>query len=439
MLLQIVVSEYNLSVLQEETLILTADSPSYISPARNVLENGIWKDSFDGASAYVQRPPLYGSIYLICSLIADDPASLLKWIQYGFMGLGIYCWGLLIFSLTGKKRATYIASIAFGVLPFFHGFVGYLMTEALSPYLLIILLYAFISYYREGKNLWVLLLMSALLPIFRVQLIVFPLVFLVFIIWKRGFNKSWLLLTFIPFFVWQLNVYEKMGSFQLHPIYSYSNQTIYRPPHREVSNLFRIWEHKSEHLHKAVSLLRNDSSTNGLNKSLALVPDEYRADVKPILKEYQLLIHKNLSPKKQEELERSFVERLDKRTNEIAADHKVQNCIKTPFHSALDLVASSHLNLFIFQKKHRGNGFVEGLRIISISLIILSFVATLFAIFSSKRFSLIAILIAFWMSFFYLIFVQRMNETRYLVPYLPIIFLFLVLTLKRLQEYRSRI
>lgn len=438
MLLQIVVSEYNLSVLQEESLILTADSPSYINPAKNFLENGVWKDNFEGASAYVQRPPLYGSIYLACSFLSEDPAFLLKWFQYGLMGIGIYCWGLLIFLLTRQKRTTIIATIFFGSLPFFHGFVGYLMSEALAPYLLVIFLFSSVSYYKDNKHLWLLILMSALLPVFRVQLILFPVLFVVLLIWKNGLKKSRLLFVFLPFFAWQLNVYDKMGSFQLHPIYSYSNETIYRPPHRELSNLFRVWEHKSEHLHKVVSILRRDSSTTGLNESLQLVPDEYKPDVKPILDEYQSLIQDSSSPQTREELERSFVQRVAKVTDEIAAEHKLQNWIKTPFQSALDLAVSSHLNLFIFQSHHRGNSFVEALRIISTSLIVLSFVATFLAVFFSRSVTLKVALLAFWVSFFYLIFVQRMNETRYLAPYLPLLFLFLVLTLKRLQEYRSR-
>lgn len=432
-LLQVVVSEQNLSILDQGELILTADSPSYMNPPKNFAEEGVWKDNFKGPSSYVQRPPFYGIIYLITYLTVEDPLLVLKWIQYGVMGIGIYCFGLLVYHLTHSSRTAYSSLIIFGSLPLFHGFVGYVMTESIAPYLLIILTYAFLTSYKENKNVWLFIVMCVIIPLFRTQLILFPLVLSLLYISNKGLRKSWILLSLLPFILWQINVYVKMDSFQLHPIYASANETIYQPPHEALSELFRVWEHEGENLHSVVGILRSDPTKKGVDKALQFVPNKFRGGVKPALMSFQLSLHSD-----DDSIQESVRDEIRETTKNIGKSNRIQNWVITPINSAKALLGSSHLNLFIFQQHYRGITLTEALRVVCFSIVLLSFFMTVYLVVFSKEPWLKMLLLTFLFSFMYLVFIQRMNETRYLTPYLPFMFLALVYSVDSLRKRQQK-
>ena len=90
----------------------------------------------------------------------------------------------------------------------------------------------------------------------RPQLIVFVIVFMVYLLLKRRFKLAALsLLIFVTFTVWQVRVMSISGSMGMHPIYSYTNHSFYRPPHEALGNLFKVWEYKSDRFHEYINKL----------------------------------------------------------------------------------------------------------------------------------------------------------------------------------------
>lgn len=427
-LIQVSITEYNISKVGADTLIKTADSPSYINPAKNFLEKGVWKDNFQGPSSYVQRPPFYGSLLLFSSVVSSTPMLVLKVIQYIFMFVGIFFFGKLIALLTRSKTMTVAATICFGTLPFFHGFVGYVMTEAIAPYMLILFTFSFVNLYVNRKGTILFIIVGAMILVFRTQIILFPILFVVSLIIKYRKEAKWTLLLFLPFLLWQIRVKEVMGSFQLHPIYSYSNKTIFRPPHAELTNLFRVWEHESESFHYAESILRRDTTVKSFNKVLNDIPLVYQKGVKSKLRLYQQVAFEQRlmwakGKNKKLKIEEAFVAEIDKWRKTQGDRFFLNNWVYTPAKSFFELVKSSHLNHYVFQKTLRGNYFIEALRILAVVIVLVSILSSIMLVFMSKTSAPLKVtMLSFLLSLMYLVFVQKMNETRYMIPFLPLIF-----------------
>lgn len=427
-LIQVSISEYNISLTGVNQLIQTADSPSYVNPPKNFLASGVWKDSFEGTSSYVQRPPLYGSLYFISSIVSNSPLSILKIIQYALMFVGIFFFGRLINLFSKNKTMTILATSGFGLFPFFHGFVGYVMTEAVASYLLLIFTFSFLDLYKNRKGIILFTITGALVLVLRTQLIIFPLLYVVVLLFKHRVFATWTLLLFLPFFMWQLRVKNVMGSFQLHPIYSYSNKSIFRPPHEELTNLFRVWEHDSERFHQTESILRKDTTEATLRQAIENVPKNIRNTVRRKLKLYQDVSFKQSQMWKKGEnrklgIEELFVSEIVKWEKTQKKHFALSNWMYTPAKSFEELIKSSHLNHYIFQKTYRGNFFIEFLRIISVLFILASLISSA-ALLMAQRISMSykIVITSVLLSILYLVFIQRMNETRYMAPYLPLLF-----------------
>ncbi len=428
-ILQVAITEYNIAKVGAETLIKTADSPSYINPAINFIEKGEWKDNFDGPSSYVQRAPFYGVLFLFSLTLSSHPLIVLKVIQYICMLGGIFFFGKTIHLLTRNRVISLIAVTCFGMLPFFHGFVGYVMTEAIAPYIVITFIYSFVRLYNDQKGQFLFITLGAIILIFRIQLIIFPLLFIITLLIKHKQKALWTFLMFVPLLFWQLRVNHVMGSFQLHPIYSYSNKTIFRPPHQELTNLLRVWEHDSEQFHKAEAILRKDTTQSTLNQATNLLTNESRSSARNILALYQqVAIKQNEMWEKGENrklpIEELFVAEARKFEKLHRNDFSKYNYwLYTPSNSFWDLFKSSHLNHYIFQKTFRGSLFIEVLRFVAILIITSSLISSMLLLLSKKISTPFKVVIlAFTLSLLYLVFIQRMNETRYMTPYLPILF-----------------
>mgnify|MGYP001162466308 CR=1 FL=1 len=445
--LQVLISEYNLSEVGADVLIETADSPSYISPAKNYKQTGVWKENFNGPSSYVQRPPAYGALYLVCSFFSESPRLILKVFQYLFMGFGIYFFGKLLDKLIRSKRLVAAATMGFGVLPFFHGFVGYIMTEAIAPYLLVIFTYLFVELCKKRRNMFTLLFITvgAVITIFRIQLIIFPVVFMIILLLKYRRVMIILPIMFLPFILWQMRVVNVMGAFDLHPIYSYKNESIFRPPHQSLTKLFKVWEHDGGRFHNVEATLRKDTSKVQLDKALNSIPSELRCEVRNNLILYQQVAHEQKKMFRNGEntvlpIEKKFEQEVENWMTTEADDFFVQRWIISPTKSTMALILSSQLNLFIFQKTFRGNILIESLRTVAVLVILLSVLASTILLFlPGISISYKGIIGSVFVSLIYLAFVQKMNETRYIIPYLPLLFTSISVALDRLILSKNKV
>jgi hypothetical protein len=119
--------------------------------------------------------------------------------------------------------------------------------------------------------------------------------------------------------------------------------------------------------------------------------------------------------------ERRFRKQLDALAENLRDDNLLQYHVITPARSAFEQLKKSQLNLEIFQSVWRGNAVVEGVRIFCILLLGLLFLGSFAAIFS-RRPELRWLSAGILLYCFYLFYIQRMNEDRYIVPMLPVIF-----------------
>ena len=407
-------------------MIQTADEASYLAPPINYLSKGVWADNSDGITRFYQRPPGYGSIYLICTLILGKYALLgIKIIQILGYFFSILLIGKISILVLPKTKLALTAALITAMLPMYSGFMYYTLTEGITPVLTLWTIYSYLNF-NPSKKTFAVIVSTSLLILVRPQMILLPFLFIVYQLLKRE-RKLALVISFgfIPFALWQLRTFSISKEIpRLHPIYSTQNNTLFRPSHEAMTNLFRIWESDGEQFHSAIAGINN----NEIDEALSIIPIEFHAQVKPVLVEYERLLNSKDDFKSREYLaeENKLVKHTYEVINSIKKENKFLTHIKTPVESARYLLSKSQMNLYIFQEPLRGNPFIELLRMLSVLLINLGLIAALIMLFRLKLTVLTVISAFIFLTFFYLIYVQRLNEERYLTPFLPLLLICLL-------------
>jgi ABC-type multidrug transport system fused ATPase/permease subunit len=450
-LLAVFWQEYNLYTLNHQFpysngLITCADEASYIRPAENLLEKGLWKDNSIGITSWIMRPPGFGIYYLILKVISGKHVFLLmKICQILFYFFSIILVSKILKKLIKKEKVILFSTIIFAFLPCFNGFMYFTITESISPFFTLLSVFYFLKFNESNKqNLFPFVFSSAFVLLIRPQLLLlFLLIFIYFIVKKEFYKFKVSLLILLPFLIWNLrSINIASGWLGIHPIYSKTNNSLYRPSHEKMTNLFRVWEHKGDVFHTSVGILANDTSLIGLNKSLAFVPEKYKtAEVISIFKEFQDL--KEYQRQKftgKDSIvdfyqgEKAFHRHIEKVTSNLISNNRFDYHILTPFHSLRALLLSSHLNLKIFQADFRGNIFMEILRYICVLFIAGMFLISSVA-FLQKKIDVISIFsLTIAGTLFYLTYIQRMNEERYVTPLIPLAYILLVVFLAKIKN-----
>src|SRR3989338_3062229 len=367
----------------------TADDPSYLAPVENWLANGTWKDNSAGASSYVQRPPLMGIIHGVFYGLFGSKSAIITFIFLLLIhSVALYRLPALLQHFVPEKTSYYLAYL-YALTPCFWGFLSYQITEAISPTLLLLLLSVRFNDQRNS---------------------IFWVVFLLTCIW---FLRPVLVL--------------------LAPIFHVNNQSLFRPAHASLSNVFRVWETRPEVIHRiAGSCWTGDSTARSL-ASLELYVRERSIPIPApelhrLLAEYhavnQIVLHQIEAGRLRGETtgEKQIRIQFDALAEKLAKENRFQYHLRTPLISMKELFKKSQLNLELFQLHYRGNLVVEGLRWFCVILLNLLFLGTFLLLFGKnndlKWLALGAILYCF-----YLFYVQRANEDRYMVPMLPLVFI----------------
>ncbi len=402
-------------------MIQTADEASYLAPPINYLSEGVWADNSDGITRFYQRTPGYGSIYMICTLILGKYALLgIKIIQILGYFFSILLIGKISILLLPKQKIALTAALITALLPMYSGFMYYTLTEGITPVLTLWTIYSYLNF-NSSKKPFPVIVSTSLLILVRPQMILLPFLFIVYHLLKRE-RKLALVITlgFIPFALWQLRTFSISKEIPgLHPIYSSQNNTLFRPSHEAMTNLFRIWESDGEQFHSAIAAIKNGK----IDDALSTIPLQFHAQVKPLLAEYERVLNSKDAFKSREYLaaEKKLIKHTNAVINSLKKENKFLTHIKTPLESASYLLSKSQMNLYIFQDPLRGNPFIELLRILSVILINLGFLAALMLFFRFKFDELTVLSVFICVTFFYLIYVQRLNEERYLTPLLPLL------------------
>lgn len=413
-------------------LVSTADDASYLVPPQNFLESGVWADNSEGLSRFFQRPPGYGSIYGIFYLILGDYALIgLKILQIILFFLTILLSGKILLLLTKNEKWALAGATIMTFLPIYSGFMYYTLTEAVTPFFLIWTLH---SYLQKG-SIFQMALPSTLLLLVRPQLLIFPIALIILSIIKNERRTQLAIaLSFLPFSFWMLRTAIISGEIQgLHPIYSESNVSLYRPGHAALTDLFRIWESDGEVFHQTIACIKNVEQEKALEECIGAIPEKFIDKTKPLLLDYHALLNRSDYAKSEafKQEERAFVERVYSIRKELISSSPTTYYLTTPLKSAFYLLSKSQLNLTIFQDHFRGNFIMEFVRWLSIIIINLGMLSAVILVFSRKDRFLQTLSMAILTYFFYLFYFQRLNEERYLTPLLPLLLILLLFTLQR--------
>lgn len=423
-------------------LLTSADEASYFAPAINFLENGTWKDNSIGQSAYFQRTPGYGVLYLICLVIAGKKAFwLLKILQILAFSGSIILLGKILNQLISATKIVLVGTAIYAFLPCFHGFMYFTLTESITPFLVLWSTYNAFKWVNENQLFsWQFFFSNALMLLFRPQLLLFVLAFVLYFYSQKQTKKSLLALTvFLPLLFWNVRTISISKSWLgMHPIYSTTNNTLFRPSHEAMTNLFRIWEADGAKFHETIRALTDSTDLHLIS---AQIPVKYQKSVLPIFEKYRVLYNFQLTHFNQNKPisgtfqgEDKFLFEIGALTKKLQSENKLDYYILTPIKSLKKLMLSSHLNLGIFQFKYRGNWWMETIRWSCLAILISSFIATVLSLFTKNRDLIFYLSLAIALNFFYLIFIQRMNEERYLTPFLPIAWIVLLLGIHKLRK-----
>lgn len=421
-------------------MIQTADETSYIVPPQNFVNKGEWKDNSNGLTAYYQRSPGYGLLYLVNYLILGKNALFgLKITQVALFFVSILVFWKILKEFQVTKRLAFIGTAFFAILPLYSGFVYYTLTEGVVPFFT---LWSFLELKRsdnQNKIRWQLIVSIAFLVLIRPQLGILPAVGMAYSLIKKQYKLlATISIALLPLFLWYVRtaiISSEIPSF--HPIYSKTNNHFYRPSHAAITDLFRIWEWRSDVFHSQTGRVGfGDSLT--IQEVVSELPEKYQVAVKPILYEFQSLNRLRLDQYENKKIldylpgELEFLENVSKVRTQLIKDNQIDYYLKTPVMSMKDFLNKSYMNLFIFQASFRGNWIVESLRVICWLVVIGSLIISFITLFRLKWKSIeFSILVGVFVFLFYLVFVQRLNEERYIVPILPIWLIFCFIGIKK--------
>lgn len=427
-------NEYNAHKRQDHLsnqfgMVQTADETSYIVPPKNFISKGEWRDNSNGLTAYYQRPPGYGLLYLLSYSLLGGWALLgLKIIQIPLFFYSILLFWRLTKSIGLSDKLQFIATFVFACLPSYSGFVYYSITEGVTPFFLVWSVFSMVESSNSGKVTWQLTFSNACLLLIRPQLAIIPISVLFYFLVKRYFKAfTFLALAFLPILAWYVRsgiISNEIPS--LHPIYSKTNNHFYRPSHGALTDLFRIWEWRSDVFHNQTGRIGFGDSTSILAVANEL-PEQYREKVTPLLFKFRdLNVYRETKLKNQKitdfiPQEKAFINTVYLTQKELISQNLVDYYLKTPFLSLKEFLNKSYLNLFIFQETYRRNPLMEILRVTCWLIFITSFLGTFLFLFKTRITSIHFYIISGLAVFiFYLVFVQRLNEERYIVPILPL-------------------
>ena len=431
----------------------SADDASYYAPGINWIETGIWHDNSIGQSSFVQRPPLLGFLHAVSYKISSEHRAI---VFYLFAVLLHLIASNLLFSRLLQKTSlknALLFSILFVSFPCFWGYLSYQITESISGSLMIVGIALFARKY-SASTLTAMVVFLCILYVFR------PILLLLFLqivcyqfylqikTWKRFALRH---LVFIVIGIssvvsWEIRKNKYTSSwFDLHPIYHETNGSLYRPLHQAFSQLFRIWEYDSEQFHQIIDPCWQKTP---LNKSTIYRYAQQRDVPIPGDSLYQLLLtyqkinsdvqvriskNEQLQPTKEET---TFQQKIEHLNYLLKSNNLSKYYVLTPIKSMLQISFSSHLNQYFFHTSLRDLWVILILKIACSLLLTIGTVNVIIQLFKAQRKEqMIAFgIMSYW---FYLFFIQRLNEERYLVPAIILCFYLLAVSWRKQEHSQS--
>ena len=445
--------EHNIECREGETII-TADDYSYLNPVENYITNGIWKESKSGDNAFYQRSPGYGLFcYPFLKLEPEKKGFFyLKIIQTLLQSTIPILIFICLINFGFIRLQALLFALVFGILPAFNGFVFYTLTEGITPFL--VTLSFFLAYYSYQKNTLKNIIATGIVigwliltrPVFGLL----GLLFIPIILKEKDRNIKYVILAILmaasPIMIWQIrnySIHQKITN--LHPIYSPSNNSVYRIPHQSIYNLIKQFNPEGARYHQWINKLQIAANQNIHYSHIHYPLDIYNSKAIELIGTdtldkytnlyYQSIIEipKQADLKQYSSKELLINQKFNAFKNRYTKEHWLESNVLTPITVFTTLVFHSNLNLYQFQHTYRGNPAMEILRWVSLILHVLIFVVPIILIllFYPKLKKELKWLLPILVYLIYLCYFQRGVEERYTYPLLGYLYLVNLLYIKK--------
>lgn len=437
--------------LRDNQMVITADDISYLAPADNFIQNGVWKSNTIGNNAYYLRTPGYGGIYLIFKLLFPTNALLaLKLFQILLFGISTGLLYLIAQWFCKNNIAATIASIVYGCTPFACGFLSYTLTEAVTPALVIINLFCLLRYADKEHIGWLIAhsVFLAILIITR-PVLGFWLGLSVVVIGTTHTTiankiRHLLMVLFIamlPTILWQIRGYQIANKvIGLHPIYSTDSPDVFRPSHLAVWQFTKKWNSNGEQFHNTIQQFwvaaeKGDTLPQCIEQTINKIPPKVVQTIGinnihtaytsyyQLLQKQMFFVHTNslVSPQFCTQ-EQAVVQIFDSLSKVMSYKLPLQTHIITPLKSYCAMALHSNLSMYMFQKSFRGKKAMESMRLLFFAihafLFIIVWVALVIYRTDIVRLTIICLVCIYLI---FLAWIQRGVEERYTLPVLPLL------------------
>ncbi len=391
------------------------------------------------------RPPGYGLWYLLPRLFLSQPSALaaVALLQCVLFALSVMLlWEtLLVFELHAALRLSLCMALA--MLPMFHGFLFYTITEGVTPALgLCTLCCALLASKRAslrwlviGAVLWCILILTR--P--ALAWVGFAVLAAAWQQWRSLPRLAILVaLAAAPLGAWWAHNVAKAGELiGLHPVHRANEPGINRPMHAAFWELAKSWGASGDEFHQAMepafrAAMACDTSSAFADGFIALAPRgtltaEQTLSIGRTYHRWQRFNCRQLAPALDSSLgtipyttreEQGISFALEEVTEDWRRDHLFHHHVLVPLRVLKKMTAHSNLNLFLFQHSLRGRWWMEALRwlcaLVHVALLSAVLVAALLRTPTVVRWC--AAGGCFYL--FYLAYVQRGVEERYTLPVL---------------------
>lgn len=455
-------NELNIQALKKEAperlepkynWVKTADDISYLRPAENYYQKGVWRDNNPGRQSYFLRTPGYGFFrYSLMVLFGQEQSYFyFKYVQLAFFSISVLLLFYIALLIGLPLQYALLIEGLYGITPFASGFIYYGISEGITPALMIGYTYFLLTGYKKNKASYFLLasLILAYIGLTRPLLLLFG-AGLPLAIYRSGLSLSLsrkMLFTFLtcflalaPLGMWALRSANIAGEYVgIYPIYYAENNSQFRPTHQAIWEFQKSYGTKGRDFHERMvplwtATMRGDSFEK-LTDSILL---ETPAFVKQTIGEQRLRNSYNLyqqsivyqrdhyprgtvMPDTIPAIERIVISDFETYTLEINSKHWLWCHIVVPVKLFKSLSFHSNLSLYMFQHTYRGHWWMEVLRLFFLILHLLCclcFIAVLF-LKGNKLYKFYwGLIVAFY--FFYLCYYFRGLEERYTLPILPL-------------------
>jgi hypothetical protein len=455
-------NELNIQALKQEAperlepkynWVKTADDISYLRPAENYYQKGIWRDNNPGRQSYFLRTPGYGFFrYSLMVLFGQEQSYFyFKYVQLLLFGISVLLLFYIALLIGLPLPYALLLEGLYGLTPFASGFIYYSISEGITPALMIGYTYFLLAGYKRNKASYFLLaaLLLAYIGLTRPLLLLFGAALPLAIYWS-GLSLSFsrkMLFTFLNCFIalaplgmWALRSANIAGEYVgIYPIYYAENNSQFRPTHQAIWEFERSYGTEGKDFHQFMVPLwaataRGDSSDLALDSILIETPAFVKQSIgeQRLRRSYDLyrqsIVYQRdhyprgtAMPDTIPAIERLVITDFETYTREINSKHWLWCHIVVPVKLFKSLSFHSNLSLYMFQHTYRGHWWMEAARLLFLILHLLcclSFIGVFF-LKGDKLYKVYFGLIVV-IYFFYLCYYFRGLEERYTLPILPL-------------------